>query len=128
VLPGLALLPAAGWTRTASPMLLLTLRTGAEAPGYSPVIIAVLLALVGFAMRRALRIRHDAPLGQVWNGGFAASPPWLPFGDPAAQFGPASFVAPLRRLTAMRRRIEIPSALRRCGRAAQRAAAAWTAP
>ena len=44
LLPGLALLPAAGWTRATGSMALLILHTGAETPGYSPVAVAGLLA------------------------------------------------------------------------------------
>ena len=47
LLPGLALLPAAGWTRATGSMALLVLRTGAETPGYSPVAVAGLLAVAG---------------------------------------------------------------------------------
>jgi hypothetical protein len=41
LLPSLALLPAAGWTRATAPWL--ALRTGVETPGYSPVAVAGLL-------------------------------------------------------------------------------------
>ena len=51
VLPGLALLPAAGWTRATRSMSLLILRTGAETPGYSPV-------AAGRAARRGRDRRH----------------------------------------------------------------------
>jgi hypothetical protein len=108
-------------------MLLLTLRNGAEAPGYSPIFIAAMLAMAGLAARRALRVRREPPREPVWNGGFAALPPWLPFGDPAAQFGPASFVAPLRKLATLLPRIDMQSSLHQMRAAVQRATTAWMA-
>ena len=93
VCPALALLPAVAWTRFAG--LSLLLQTGAEAPGYSPIATAALLALLGIAIWRIRR-----PAGEqrqpVWSGGYAAPPSWLPLGDPATQYGPASFTEPLQ--------------------------------
>ncbi len=125
VLPALALLPASGWTRATDPLRFLALRTGAEAPGYSPIVVAALLGVVVVVLMRALRRGGEQRREPAWTGGFAAPPPWLPFGDPATQYGPASFVAPLRRMLAL-----LPSAmsplhrLRRCRDAVLRAAAA----
>ena len=99
VLPALALLPAVGWTHAASDQWL-ALGTGAEAPGYSPIAVAALLAMVVFAVLRALRRPGEQRREPAWSGGFAA-PAWLPFGDPATQSGPATFAAPVRRLLAL---------------------------
>lgn len=95
VLPGLALLPGP---------LSLTLRPAVEAPGYAPVAVAALLTLAACAalwtLRRGSQERRREP---AWSDGFAAPPPWLPFGDPATQYGPLSFTEPLRRIAAMPR-------------------------
>ena len=95
LLPALVLLPTIGWTHVASDQWL-ALSTGAEATGYSPIAVAVLLALVAFAVLHVLRRPGERRREPAWSGGFAAPPPWLPFGDPATQSGPASFVEPLR--------------------------------
>ena len=95
LLPALVLLPTIGWTHVASGQWL-ALSTGAEATGYSPIAVAVLLALVAFAVLYVLRRPGERRREPAWSGGFAAPPPWLPFGDPATQAGPASFVEPLR--------------------------------
>ena len=96
VLPSLALLPAAGWTRATQSMSLLILRTGAETPGYSPVAAAGLLAVAGFAAMWVSRRTGEQQREPAWSGGFAEPPSWLPFGDPATQYGPASFTEALR--------------------------------
>jgi formate hydrogenlyase subunit 3/multisubunit Na+/H+ antiporter MnhD subunit len=61
--------------------------------GLSPLPLVLLATLVlgvaGRARRRLLpvgAVRH-AP---AWEGGAPPPPPWLPFGDPAAQIGPAT--------------------------------------
>ena len=93
MLPGLASLPAIGWSGDSA--FSLDLR-----PAYSATILAALLALAAGVttwIRRqggAREQRHEA----AWMDGFSAPPPWLPFGDPATQIGPASFSDPLRRL------------------------------
>jgi hydrogenase-4 component B len=106
LLPALALVPAVGWTHATTSGQWLALRAGAEAPGYSPLAVAVLAALAVFAVLRVLRRPGEERREPAWSGGFAAPPPWLPFGDPATQFGPASFIEPLRRLLAL-----LPSAV-----------------
>jgi hydrogenase-4 component B len=103
VLPGLALLPAAhGLARLANGSGLgmsLVLKPAAEAPGYAPITIAGLLALVCYAMLWLSRRRGPGHRTEpAWSGGFAAPPPWLPFGDPATQIGAASFAEPLRHI------------------------------
>jgi formate hydrogenlyase subunit 3/multisubunit Na+/H+ antiporter MnhD subunit len=108
VLPALALLPAAsalaqlangGADRIA---FAVTLRPSAEAPGYPAAAIAGLLLVVGavlfWLMRRDRSQGHRQEA--AWSGGFAPPPAWLPFGDPATQYGPASFAEPLRRALA----------------------------
>ena len=103
ILPGLALLPAAqGLARLANGSgrsMALVLKPAVEAPGYAPIVIAALLALVcyvllWFSRRRGPGHRREP----AWSGGFAAPPPWMPFGDPATQIGAASFAEPLRRI------------------------------
>jgi formate hydrogenlyase subunit 3/multisubunit Na+/H+ antiporter MnhD subunit len=100
VLPALALLPAAGWTRATDPLRFLALRTGAEAPGYAPIAVVALLGVAMVVLARALRRGGSLRREPAWTGGFEAPPSWLPFGDPATQYGPASFVEPLRRMRA----------------------------
>jgi hydrogenase-4 component B len=87
----------------------------AQAPGYSPVGIALLLgaalgATVWVVRRYCLPGERRAP---AWDCGFAAPPQWLPFGDPSTQYGGASFAQPLRRslgatVLAARERIDMP--------------------
>jgi hydrogenase-4 component B len=98
LLPALALLPASRWTHATGALSFATLRTGAEMPGYSPVVVVGLLAVLGIAVLRTMRRSGQQQREPVWSGGFAASPPWLPFGDPATQHGPASFVEPMQRV------------------------------
>ncbi|MEJ0016883.1 MAG: proton-conducting transporter membrane subunit [Acetobacteraceae bacterium] len=97
--PALALAPSAGWTASAAHPWL-ALRAGADVTGYLPIALAGLLAAIAVVVLRALRPASEQRGEATWNGGFAPPPPWLPFGDPATQFGPASFVAPLSRLRA----------------------------
>jgi len=71
----------------------------AEMPGYAPLGIAVLVALTATGAVLWLR-RASSPAarrGPAWEGGDSPPPPWLPFGDPATQYGPVSFVQPLLR-------------------------------
>jgi len=88
----------------------LPLRSGAEAPGYPPLVLAALLVLAGCALFWRLRragspgIRREA----AWSGGFAPPPAWLPFGDPATQYGPVSFAEPLHQ--AMGSQLAMPDA------------------
>ena len=75
------------------------LRDGA---GYAALPLAGLVAvaagsLAWVARRRMARGVVERP---GWEGGFAAPPPWLPFGDPATQLGPRAIDAPLLRLAA----------------------------
>jgi formate hydrogenlyase subunit 3/multisubunit Na+/H+ antiporter MnhD subunit len=100
LLPALVLLPTLGWTHAPSDRWL-ALSTGAEAAGYSPIAVAALLALVAIAVLRLLGRSGEQRREPAWSGGFAAPPPWLPFGDPATQAGPASFAGPLRGVPAL---------------------------
>lgn len=67
-----------------------------DAPGYGVIGIAVLLAFAGglgvVVHRWAISGVRHVP---AWDGGFAAPPPWLPFGDPATQPSSAGFSQPL---------------------------------
>ena len=76
----------------------LFMATSHDSPGYAPLAIGVLLAgaavLPFLVLRRRRAQERDAP---AWACGFAASPPWLPFGDPVTQYGAASFAQPVRR-------------------------------
>jgi hypothetical protein len=126
VLPALALLPAAVWIMPPEGVPFLVLRAGAGMPGYAPLAVAAPVALAGFATKW-LR-RGEARREPVWTGGFAAPPPWLPFGDPATQFGAASFVAPLRRIVAMVPSIPARGPLEYGWRAVLRVATALMAP
>lgn len=97
--PGLGL-------RLARPALLLAVDSGmadrvgafvitarAEAPGYSAPAIAVVLGLA-LALVWAVLRRRSVPghrLAPAWEGGFAAPPPWLPFGDPLTEISSTGF-------------------------------------
>lgn len=78
----------------------LTVAPQADAPGYSAFVIIFLLVVAGAGALAALRLygARGERRGPAWESGFAAPPPWLPFGDPAAQCGAASFTQILRRV------------------------------
>ena len=78
----------------------LTVGPQADAPGYVPLGIALLLALAAGGAVWWLRAFGvpGARRGAAWAGGGSAPPPWLPFGDPATQHGPVSFAQPLLRV------------------------------
>jgi hypothetical protein len=86
-----------------------------DAPGYAPVAICVLLG-ASLAMVIAMVRRYAVPghrRGPAWDCGFGAPPAWLPFGDPASQYGGASFGQPLRRMLGTgilhaRERVDMP--------------------
>ncbi len=129
VLPALALLPAAGWTHDIGSGSLAILRTGSETRGYSPLAVAGLLAIGGLVLMRTLRPMAEPRREPAWSGGFAAPPSWLPFGDPATQYGPASFTEPLRRsLPALPSIDPVRRPLVRCRDAMLRAATTLIAP
>jgi formate hydrogenlyase subunit 3/multisubunit Na+/H+ antiporter MnhD subunit len=100
LLPAFALLPIAGWDGAAQSISWLSLRADAEAPGYSPIAVTVLFGAAGLAIIRWLPRSTERRREPAWSGGFAAPPPWLPFGDTATQYGPASFSEPLCRALA----------------------------
>jgi hypothetical protein len=86
-----------------------------HAPGYWPLAVAVLLGLAAAFAVWLLRTRavQGHRRGPAWDCGFGAPPPWLPFGDPATQYGPASFSQPLRRMLGgailhARERVDMP--------------------
>lgn len=80
----------------------LVLRVSADAPGYTPVPIALLLGGITLAILVFLRDRAvgGARRTPIWMDGFAAPPPWLPFGDPRTQYGGASFAQPIGQILA----------------------------
>ncbi len=99
----LGLLPGA-WLRTLAPLRLALASDAAGdlpvfrlvSPGDTASLSPLPLLLLGLLavwlpvwVRRLLRerpVRHAAS----WEGGAAPPPPWLPFGDPATQVGPAT--------------------------------------
>jgi formate hydrogenlyase subunit 3/multisubunit Na+/H+ antiporter MnhD subunit len=88
--PALRALTGSGMASRAD-ALTVTVSTGT--PGYAALPLAAVVTLAGGAAFWLLRAvapagRRDAP---GWRGGFAAPPPWLPFGDPVTQAGPADF-------------------------------------
>lgn len=77
----------------------LAVQAGDGAASYQPLAVAALLLLPGGIAALALRALAPAPVtGPVWDDGFMAPPPHLPFGDPATQPGGRGFAQPLRRL------------------------------
>ena len=95
---------------------LLALVPQTDAPGYAPLGILALLFLLLMGIAACLRnwavagYRH----GPAWDCGFGAPPDWLPFGDPATQYGPGSMAQPLRRalggsLLAARQSVTMPA-------------------
>ena len=78
---------------------LLRLTPTAVPLGYAAPVMAGLVALGFFAA--LLLLRRFAVRGHVrgpaWANGFAASPAWLPFGDPLTQYGGGGFAQPVRR-------------------------------
>ena len=93
----------------------LAVRPGAEAPAYAALIVGAMLGAgaigIFWALRRWSVAGHRR--GPAWAGGFAAPPAWLPFGDPATQYGGASFAQPVRRalgtaLLAARETVDMP--------------------
>lgn len=84
---------------SADPDLTIVQLSGADhAALYAPLLVALLL--VAFLMLIRLVLRRSAVLGTsagpLWDCGYGDPPPWQPFGDPAAQYGGASFAQPLR--------------------------------
>jgi formate hydrogenlyase subunit 3/multisubunit Na+/H+ antiporter MnhD subunit len=67
----------------------------ADMPGYLPLGVAALLIAAGVALWLLVRRLPGARLVAAWDGGFAAPPPWLPFGDPATQANAAALTAPV---------------------------------
>lgn len=70
-----------------------------RAPGYVPLAVLLLLSL-GLLTLIALMLRRPRghSVGPAWGCGFGPAPPWLPFGDPLAQYGASGFGQPLRRI------------------------------
>jgi hydrogenase-4 component B len=61
--------------------------------GYAALAVSVLLALVwGAAIWTRRRLQPgDNRAGPAWDEGFAAPPPWLPFGEPLTQTSGTGF-------------------------------------
>ncbi len=81
--------------------VILELAPQAQTPplAYAPLSLAVLAGLVAGAGWLALRrygVRGTREVA-AWNGGFGKAPPWLPFGDPAAQPSATGFAEPIGR-------------------------------
>jgi hypothetical protein len=77
----------------------LVLKAGPGAPGYAVVPVALFMALmVGAMLWLSRRLTPGHRREPIWSGGFSPPPPWLPFGDPAAQASAISFTEALRRL------------------------------
>ncbi|MDQ1080151.1 proton-conducting transporter membrane subunit [Pseudoroseomonas cervicalis] len=74
-------------------------RASDAASAYHPLGLALLLGLVFLALAAALRLLSPRPSrrGPVWDGGFVAPPPHLPFGDPTTQPTAEGFAQPARR-------------------------------
>ena len=83
-----------------------------SAPAVTGLLVLATLLIVWAGRRWTVAGERRAP---AWEGGFAAPPPWLPFGDPATQLGPVSFSATLARLLApvlLASRPALPRAMR----------------
>ncbi len=75
----------------------LGIQTQREVPGYVPLVVLLVggsLLLVVAAMARVGRLPGRQPV-PMWEGGFAAPPAWLPFGDPATQVTAAAMATSL---------------------------------
>jgi formate hydrogenlyase subunit 3/multisubunit Na+/H+ antiporter MnhD subunit len=83
---------------------LFAVSVGDGAARYWPFGVALLLALCGAVVwfvvkhRAPPRLREEPARGPVWDCGFAAPPPHLPFGDPLTQPSAAGLGQPLRRM------------------------------
>ncbi len=71
----------------------LLLATQRDAAGYPALPLAAVMAAVALPvwLRGRLR-RQEARVVPAWEDGFAAPPPWLPFGDPDVQPGAAALL------------------------------------
>jgi NADH:ubiquinone oxidoreductase subunit 5 (subunit L)/multisubunit Na+/H+ antiporter MnhA subunit len=78
---------------------LLIVSPQADLPGYAALGITFLLlvCLAGVLLTVRRWMAGGQRRGAAWDGGFAAPPAWLPFGDPATQYSAASFAQPLAR-------------------------------
>lgn len=97
--PAIRLLLPGGGDATRQGIFVLS--PSAAMPGYVPLGVALLLAVI--AGLGLMARRHFAKVGAElggppWDCGYTAPPQWLPFGNTAAQYGAASFSQPLRRM------------------------------
>ncbi len=111
--PALRLLTSVGLRDRAGPF---AIATQIDVPGYAAPAIALLLALAGLALWLLAKYRMAAGerRAAAWDCGFAPPPAWLPFGDPATQYGGAAFAEPLGRslggtLLALEERVDMPA-------------------
>jgi hydrogenase-4 component B len=74
-----------------------------DVPGYLPLGVVVLLIIAGLGLWLIVRRLPGSRVVAPWDGGFAGSPPWLPFGDPATQYGAASLTVPVMEAVGGRR-------------------------
>lgn len=93
--PALVLLAGHGGT---ADLGLLSISTGPAAADYTPLAVGLLLALLLGAAAGAARWASPRPPATVplWDDGFMAPPPHLPFGDPATQPGAAAMGLAMR--------------------------------
>ena len=83
---------------------ILAVSVGDGAARYWPAAVALVLALGGAAAWYAVKrrapaaVRGEPARGPVWDCGFVAPPPHLPFGDPLTQPSAAGIGQPLRRM------------------------------
>ncbi|WP_158742195.1 proton-conducting transporter membrane subunit [Acidisphaera sp. L21] len=90
------------------------IRTQIDSPGYGPlgivIMVGIVLAVIAMLSRTG-RLPAAQPV-PIWEDGFTAPPPWMPFGDPATQLTPATLTAtlptrPLRLPSMPRVRLEV---------------------
>ncbi len=107
----LARLTGSGMAGRAGP---LSLGVGDGAAAYAPLGVALLLGAAGAAWWWGVRRHAPAGVarGPAWDGGYAAPPDHLPFGEPETQPSAAGFGQPLRRilgrLVGARERVTMP--------------------
>ena len=87
-----------------------SLQVQRDAPGYAPLLLAVLIAGGLAALALAVRAaRLPSPeRTPAWEDGFAAPPAWMPFGDPATQLSAAALTTILPRPAFARVRVPRP--------------------
>ena len=64
-------------------------------PGYLPLVVAVLAVAGSAALAAGVRRLPGMQRAPAWEDGFAAPPPWMPFGEPATQATAATLASAL---------------------------------